>query len=105
MLDFWQRHGSVILIGATIVYLLSLIFWLMWIGALLLGAGYGSLFLTILAGITALLYPVVIIGGLFAGWRFHGQNQFKKSFWAVFIPLLYIPLMLIVGFVALVEGM
>ena len=104
MSDFLQRHVTIILIGAAIAYIFSLGFWLMWAGALLLGAGYGSLFLTLLAGMTALLYPIIIAGSLFAGWRFQRHNQVKKALTAIIIPILYIPVMLIIGFIALVEG-
>ena len=104
MSDFLQRHATIILIGAAVLYVLSLGFWLMWAGALLLGAGYGSLLLTLFAGITALLYPIIIVGSLLMGWRFQRHNQAKKALMAAIAPFLYIPVMIIIGLIALFEG-
>ena len=95
MSDFLQRHIRAILIGITIIYILSLAPWLIWAGALLIGATYGSLPLIILTGIMVILYPIIIIGSLLAGWRFQQQTQSKKALIAIIVPLLYIPIMFV----------
>ncbi len=105
MSDFIQRHFKTIFIGATILYVLSMGLWVMWPILLFFGAGYGSEALTLLSFLAALLYPILIVVSLVIGWRFQASNQFKKATWAIVTPLLYFPIMIIIGSIAINEGM
>jgi hypothetical protein len=101
MSDFLQRHIKAVLLGAAVLYFLSLGVWFIWTGVFLYGAAYGSFVVIVFAGLVAILYPVIIIGSLAAGWQFQNRNQAGKALAAALLPLLYIPIMVIVEFVTL----
>ncbi len=98
MPDSTQNRNRTILIAATVVYVLSLCLWGMWAGMLLLAPDQPVPLLG-LAWAATLLYPVIVIGSLFIGWRAQQRGQFKM--WAALAPLLYAPVLFIIGFAAL----
>lgn len=100
MFDRLRHHSRSVLITATILYILSLCPWLMWFGILLLGPDH-MFFLLGLSWFTTILYPIIIIGSLFAGWLFQRRGEVNRVLWATVLPVLYLPAPLFIGFVAL----
>lgn len=98
MSDATQNRNRTILTAATVIYILSLCLWGMWAGMLLLAPDQ-SVSLLGLAWAATLLYPIVVIGSLIIGWRAQQRGQFKL--WAVLTPLLYAPVLFIIGFATL----
>lgn len=93
-----QNRNRTLLIAATVIYILSLCLWGMWAGMLLLAPDQPVSLLS-LAWAATLLYPIVVMGSLFIGWRAQQRGQFK--IWPLLMPLLYAPVLFIIGFAAL----
>lgn len=99
MSDAWQQRSRAILIGASAIYVLSLCLWFMWVGMLFIGPDRMVPLLG-LAWLTTLSYPIVMVVSLLMSWWLQKQQQYKKALGAVFVPLLYAPFMLVLGFAA-----
>ncbi len=103
MTDFLQRHNSTIFVTAVIGYLVSLGLWLLWAIIIIMLLGYVPKIVSYPAYFTTILYPILVFGSLLVGWLFHRRKQFVKTFWVIVIPLLYSPVMILVGYIAMLN--
>lgn len=88
------------LIIALVGYAVSLLPWLIWFLALLIGSDHTFPLLT-LAWLVTSCYPVVILVCLLFAWRLYRQTQLHQATFLLLVPLLYVPIMVLLGFVAL----
>lgn len=88
------------LIIALVVYVLSLAPWLIWFLALLIGSDRTFPLLS-LSWLVTICYPVVIIICLLFAWRLYRQTNLRQATLLLLLPLLYVPIMVLLGFVAL----
>jgi len=93
-----SQSNRYIIIAATVAYVLSLGVWLLWVGMLWLGPDR-SVPLLMPAWIVTMLYPLVVSGSLVWGWVTYLRGKF--NLWVVLAPMLYLPLLCVVGFAAM----
>ncbi len=100
MFESLRHHNRTILIAATILYTLTLCPWLIWFGMLLLGSDR-MFFILGLSWLATFLYPIIVIGSLLAGWMFQRRGDPNRVLWSAALPVLYLPVPLFLGFIAL----
>ena len=97
----WLQAGLII---APVLYLLSLVPWLIIALVLIMGPDDISLLLG-LAWLMTGCYPVILIVAVVSGWYFYRQQRYRSSVIAVLGPLPYVLVTLLINQAAIWRAM